>query len=71
MSLFGALAAAVLVVGCQRAASPPFTLAFALDGSPPRLLEAEDETAVPLTVTNIGQRAWDPARCISRITGSG
>jgi lipoteichoic acid synthase len=37
-------------------------LSFALDVRGPRLLQASQEITVPLTVTNNGQRAWDPAR---------
>jgi lipoteichoic acid synthase len=48
--------------GCRRAPAPPFARAFALEGGSPRVLVASTETAVPLTLTNTGQHAWDPAR---------
>jgi lipoteichoic acid synthase len=47
---------------CRRAPAPPYTLAFRLDVSSPRLLESSRETTVALELTNTGQRAWDPAR---------
>jgi lipoteichoic acid synthase len=52
----------VLVAGCVRVPPPPYSLAFTLNGPSPRLLHAGEETAVPLTITNTGERAWDPAR---------
>ena len=33
-----------------------------VEGRAPRVLETFQEAAVPLTVTNTGERAWDPAR---------
>ena len=50
-----------LTVGCARVPSPPYSLAFAVDGRSPRLLETSQEITVPLTIANTGRRAWDPA----------
>jgi lipoteichoic acid synthase len=44
---------------CSRVPPPPYSLAFALEGSAPRMLHAAEEIAVPLTVRNTGGRAWD------------
>jgi phosphoglycerol transferase MdoB-like AlkP superfamily enzyme len=49
-----------LCVGCARVPPPPYSLAFSLDGRSPRLLATSQEITVPLTVVNMGQRAWDP-----------
>ena len=56
------LVACALAVGCTHVPSPPYERAFALDVRSPRLLETSREITVPLSVTNRGQRAWDPAR---------
>jgi lipoteichoic acid synthase len=52
----------VLVSGCVRVPPPPYSLAFTLTGRTPRVLHAGEETTVPLTVANAGERAWDPSR---------
>jgi phosphoglycerol transferase MdoB-like AlkP superfamily enzyme len=41
---------------------PPYARAFSFDGRTPRLLHSSQEIAVPLTITNTGAAAWDPAR---------
>src|ERR1051326_11637 len=46
------------VAGCRHAPSPPYPLAFTLQGHTPRLLESSAETAVPVFLTNTGLRAW-------------
>jgi len=53
---------AVATVGCNRVPQPPYPLRFSLQVSSPRLLESSREIAIPIAVTNTGQRAWDPAR---------
>ena len=60
--LLAALASAqVAALGCsRRLAPPPYPLAFAFEGRPPRVLHAHDQTVVPITVTNTGTRAWNP-----------
>ena len=60
--LFGLLATLALVAGCRRLPGPPYQRAFVVDGRAPRVLETTQEVAVPLTLTNTGERAWDPAR---------
>jgi phosphoglycerol transferase MdoB-like AlkP superfamily enzyme len=59
--LFFLLATVALVAGCRRLPGPPYERAFAVEGRAPRVLETVQEVAVPLTVTNTGERAWDPA----------
>jgi len=49
------------VTSCAPTPSPPYSLAFSLDGRAPRLLQTSRETGVPLVIANTGQRAWDPA----------
>src|SRR5262249_32270478 len=39
---------------------PPYPLAFTLDRETPRVVVTSREIAVPLVVTNVGARAWDP-----------
>jgi lipoteichoic acid synthase len=51
-----------LSTGCAPVPPPPYPLAFSLDVRVPRLLQTSREITVPMTVTNSGQRAWDPAR---------
>lgn len=51
----------VVAVACQQASRPPYDLALAVEGGTPRFVTAFHETTVPLSVTNTGQRAWDPA----------
>ena len=55
-------AMAFLSVSCARVPPPPYPLRFTLDVAPPRLLESSQEVAVPVTLFNNGERAWDPAR---------
>jgi len=50
----------VLSAGCARTPSPPYSLAFSLDGRSPGVLQTSQEITVPLTIANVGQRAWDP-----------
>ena len=50
-----------LVSACRRLPAPPYPHAFALDGRAPRILYSSTEIAVPLTITNTGTRAWNPA----------
>jgi lipoteichoic acid synthase len=45
-----------------RVPPPPYSLAFTLTGKTPRVLHAGEETTVPQTVANTGERAWDPPR---------
>jgi lipoteichoic acid synthase len=56
------LAALLCATACGRAPSPPYPLAFSLDAPSPRLLQTSEEIAVPATLANRGERAWDPAR---------
>ena len=51
--------ALLAAAACSRVPPPPYSLAFALEGSAPRILHAAQEIAVPLTIRNIGGRAWD------------
>src|SRR5499427_7390763 len=60
-SALAALLVAATSAACARAPKPPYALAFDLDGHAPRVLTTSEEVAVPLTVVNRGQRAWDPA----------
>jgi phosphoglycerol transferase MdoB-like AlkP superfamily enzyme len=61
--LFSALVLVCLVsASCARAPAPPYQLNLAVDGSTPRFFESSRESIVPLTITNTGSRAWDPAR---------
>lgn len=56
------VSAQVAALGCvRRLAPPPYPLAFAFEGRVPRVLHAYDQTLVPITVTNTGTRAWNPA----------
>jgi phosphoglycerol transferase MdoB-like AlkP superfamily enzyme len=50
------------MAACRRPPAGPYDLAFALDVSPPRLVESSRELSVPLALTNIGRRSWDPER---------
>ena len=43
-------------------AASPERRSFAVDGHSPRLLHSAQEITVPLTITNAGGAAWDPAR---------
>jgi phosphoglycerol transferase MdoB-like AlkP superfamily enzyme len=61
-STAAALVACTLAAGCTRVPPPPYERAFAADVRSPRILETSREIVVPLGVTNLGQRAWDPAR---------
>ncbi len=56
------LAAASAASSCRKIPPPPYALAFALQGSPPRVLETGREVAIPVTIINSGERDWDPAR---------
>jgi phosphoglycerol transferase MdoB-like AlkP superfamily enzyme len=47
---------------CASRVRPPYPLAFIAAVHSPRLLETARETAVPVVLTNAGQRAWDPDR---------
>ena len=51
----------MLVAGCRRAPGPPFARFASVEGRSPRVLIAEEETTVPLVVTNRGAGSWDPA----------
>ncbi|MCU1385507.1 MAG: hypothetical protein JWL71_4204 [Acidobacteria bacterium] len=62
MTAAALVALALCATACGRAPSPPYPLAFSLDAASPRLLQTAEEIAVPLTVANRGERAWDPAR---------
>ena len=53
---------AVLTAGCARVPPPPYPRAFSLAAASPRLLVTSQEVAVPVTLTNSGDRAWQPAR---------
>jgi lipoteichoic acid synthase len=57
--------AALLAFGCAAACRPgplpPYPLASSIAAASPRLLEASQELAVPVAVTNDGVRPWDPA----------
>jgi lipoteichoic acid synthase len=53
---------AAALASCGRAPAPPYPLSFSLDGASPRLLETSQEIAVPVTLSNSGPSAWDPAR---------
>ena len=48
--------------GLHERSPPPYQLAFTLSGQTPRVLHAQQEITVPLSITNSGVRAWDPAR---------
>jgi phosphoglycerol transferase MdoB-like AlkP superfamily enzyme len=56
------LLAATLATSCARVPPPPYRLNFSLTAETPRLLQAAEETAVPVAVTNTGSSAWDPER---------
>jgi lipoteichoic acid synthase len=56
------VSAATLAAACRRVPPPPYERAFAIVGSAPRAIERARETAVPITLTNTGRRAWDPSR---------
>jgi phosphoglycerol transferase MdoB-like AlkP superfamily enzyme len=60
----GAVAALLILASasCARVPPPPYPLAFSADVAPPRLMETSQEIAVPITLVNSGERAWDPAR---------
>ncbi len=47
---------------CARTPPPPYELNASIAVRSPRLLVSGAETTVPLTATNTGTRAWDPAR---------
>ncbi len=49
-------------MGCGRTPAPPYPLAFAIDARSPRVLEAGREIALPISVENVGQHAWESAR---------
>ena len=51
-----------LVAGCRRVPPPPYRLAFTAEAAPARVVQTSRETVVPITLTNTGQDAWDPAR---------
>jgi len=57
------LAAALCIAGggCRRVPPPPYPRAFAIDGRSPRVLESSSQTAIPVSVTNTGSRAWNPS----------
>ena len=59
---FALVVFAAVTVSCGRAPAPPYPLAFSIQVSSPRALESSREIAIPIAVTNTGQRAWDPAR---------
>jgi lipoteichoic acid synthase len=52
---------ACAATACAPAPPPPYELAFDVAVRSPRLLTSSDETTIPLTVVNTGQRTWDPA----------
>ena len=56
------LALALCASACARSPSPPHPLAFGLVAASPRLLQTSQEIAVPVSLTNIGARTWDPSR---------
>src|ERR1700716_550905 len=56
-----AFVSCALSAGCARVPPAPYPLSFTLDVRAPRLLQTSQEITVPLTVTNSGQRAWDPS----------
>jgi lipoteichoic acid synthase len=56
------LLSAALAAGCARTPAPPYPLNFSVSGQAPRVLQASEEIAVPMRVTNTGDRAWDPAQ---------
>ncbi len=56
------LSLAALGISCARVPPPPYPLAFAIDAASPRLLVTSEEVAVPATLINTGNRAWDPSR---------
>jgi len=62
ISRFLLLLSAAAIVSCGRAPAPPYPLACSIQVSSPRFLESSREIAIPIAVTNTGQRAWDPAR---------
>lgn len=53
-------AVTLAAAGCTSVSPPPYQLAFTLSGQTPRILHAQQEITVPLTITNSGLRAWDP-----------
>jgi lipoteichoic acid synthase len=56
-----ALLVALASAACAPTPKPPYSLAFALEGRAPRVLTTSQEIAVPVTIVNTGERAWDPA----------
>jgi phosphoglycerol transferase MdoB-like AlkP superfamily enzyme len=52
----------VFATACGPAPRPPYPLQFSLSAAPPRLLVTSQEIAVPVSLANGGERAWDPAR---------
>jgi len=56
------LLSAALAAGCARPPAPPYPLNFSVSGHAPRVLQASEEIAVPIRLTNTGDRAWNPAR---------
>jgi len=60
--LAASLCCGASLAACRAAPPPPYQLAFAVEGHGPRVLTASREVTVPLTVTNVGTREWDPAR---------
>jgi lipoteichoic acid synthase len=52
--------AQLFLAGCARVPPPPYSFAFTPTGRTPRVLHAGEETTIPLTVANAGERAWDP-----------
>ena len=57
-----ALAVATASVSCARVPPPPYPRAFSAAVALPRLLVTSEEIAVPVTLTNSGDAAWDPSR---------
>jgi phosphoglycerol transferase MdoB-like AlkP superfamily enzyme len=57
-----ALAALTLAASCRAVPSPPYRLAFTIETASPRLLEASEEVAVPVSLTNSGVGDWDLRR---------
>src|SRR4051812_48330332 len=61
-AMFAIVVSCALSVDCARVPPPPYQHAFSASGRAPRVLETSQEITVPLTVTNTGRQAWDPAR---------
>jgi phosphoglycerol transferase MdoB-like AlkP superfamily enzyme len=60
-----AIALVAMSAACaQRVPSQTYSHAFSFSSEVrmPRVLETDEETVLPLTVVNSGQRVWDPAR---------